>query len=287
MTAPLLKGLLGFARDRSIPVLGKRSLRSWTKKHLPALNKTLPDGSPEVILYMDEFSNYNDTTLGVCSISLLNKLGIKVNTLKHPVSARTYISKGLLRKARKLARKNVSVLYPEVSENKPLVGIEPSAILSFRDEFPDLVGKDMKEMARSLAEHCYTIEEYLDKSYQNGLFNRSLFTREKRKLKLHGHCQQKSIASTGPSVRILSIPENYQVEEIPSGCCGMAGSFGYEKEHYDLSMKVGELVLFPAVLQAEDETLLAAPGTSCRHQILDGTGKEALHPVEILYKALI
>jgi Fe-S oxidoreductase len=145
----------------------------------------------------------------------------------------------------------------------------------------------MKEMARSLATHCYTLEEYLDKAFENGVFSQSLFTREKVQLKLHGHCQQKSIASTLPSQRILSIPENYQVEEIPSGCCGMAGSFGYEKEHYDLSMKVGELVLFPAVRQADKGVVVAAPGTSCRHQILDGTGKEALHPVEILYKALI
>jgi len=287
VSAPLLKGLLGFARDRSIPTLGKRSLRSWTKKHLSALNNSLSADSPEVILYVDEFSNYNDTSLGINSIRLLNKLGIKVYTLKHPVSARTYISKGLLRKARKIVRENVDILYPEVREDKPLVGIEPSAILGFRDEFPDLVGKDMKGKARSLAKHCYTLEEYLDKSFEKGVFDRSLFTKASAKLKLHGHCQQKSIASTGPSSRILSIPENYQVEEIPSGCCGMAGSFGYEKEHYELSMKVGELVLFPAVRKAEEGSLVAAPGTSCRHQILDGTGKRAEHPVEILYKALI
>jgi Fe-S oxidoreductase len=106
-------------------------------------------------------------------------------------------------------------------------------------------------------------------------------------LKLHGHCQQKSIASTDPTMRVLSIPENYRVEEIPSGCCGMAGSFGYEKEHFDVSMKVGELVLFPAVRESKADTIIAAPGTSCRHQILDGTGKMALHPVEVLYNALI
>jgi Fe-S oxidoreductase len=103
---------------------------------------------------------------------------------------------------------------------------------------------------------------------------------------LHGHCQQKAIASTGPVHKILSIPENYRVEEIPSGCCGMAGSFGYEREHYGLSMKVGELVLFPAVRASGKETVIAAPGTSCRHQIKDGTGATAYHPLEILYGAL-
>lgn len=287
ITAPILKSSLGFARDRSIPTLGRRSLRSWAKKHLRSLNEALPLDAPEVVLYVDEFSNYNDTTLGMTSIRLLNKLGIRVLIVDHPVSARTYISKGLLKKARQIARKNVAALSAVVSEKRPLVGIEPSAILGFRDEFPELVGKEHKDQAQALAAHCYTLEEYLDQAYEKGYFDKSLFTQEAAELKLHGHCQQKSMASTAPTRRVLSIPENYRVEEIPSGCCGMAGSFGYEKEHFELSMKVGELVLFPAVREAKEETLLAAPGTSCRHQILDGTGRQALHPVEILYKALL
>jgi FAD/FMN-containing dehydrogenase/Fe-S oxidoreductase len=287
LTGPWLKSMLGFARERSIPTLGKKTLRRWARKHLGPLNASLPAGHSEVILYVDEFSNYNDTQLGICSIRLLNRLGIKVEIVDHPVSARTYISKGLLIKARKIARKNVEVLFPLVSEDRPLVGIEPSAILGFRDEFPELVGKGQKQQATELAKHCYSLEEYLDMAYEKGWFDKSLFTREARELKLHGHCQQKAIASTGPTLRVLSIPENYRVEEIPSGCCGMAGSFGYEKEHYGLAMKVGDLVLFPAVREAGTEIQIAAPGTSCRHQILDGTGREALHPAEILYNALV
>jgi len=166
------------------------------------------------------------------------------------------------------------------------VGIEPSAILGFRDEFPELVGQKMKVLAEELSKYCYTLEEYLDQAFEQGVFDSSLFSTEKRNLKLHGHCQQKAIASTGSTMRILSIPENYTVKEIPSGCCGMAGSFGYEKEHFELSMKVGELVLFPAVREADAETIVVAPGTSCRHQISDGTGRKALHPVEVLYRAL-
>ena len=287
ITAPILKKMLGFAPDRSIPTLGRTSLRKWARKHLRSLNEALPRDCPEVVLYVDEFTNYNDTSLGMTSIRLLNKLGIRVHIVDHPVSARTYISKGLLKKARQIARKNVATLLPEVSEERPLVGIEPSAILGFRDEFPELVGKELKEQAMSLASHCFTLEEYLDRAYEEGSFDNSLFTREAAELKLHGHCQQKSIASTAPTRRVLSIPENYRVEEIPSGCCGMAGSFGYEKEHYELSMKVGDLVLFPAVRKAGEGTWVAAPGTSCRHQILDGTGRQALHPAEILYKALV
>ncbi|MEN8203734.1 MAG: FAD-linked oxidase C-terminal domain-containing protein [Bacteroidota bacterium] len=283
----IIKAILGFATSRSIPTLGKITLRKWAARHLDALNQALPGEASQVVLYVDEFSNYNDTSLGITAIRLLNRLGIRVLIIKHPESARTYISKGLLKKARQIARKNVAVLEPLISEELPLVGIEPSAILGFRDEFPELVGKDLASQAKSLADHCYTMEEYLVSVYEKGGFDSSLFTKESRKLKLHGHCQQKSIASTAPTLKLLSIPDNYQVNEIPSGCCGMAGSFGYEKEHFDLSMKVGELVLFPAVREAAEDMLIAAPGTSCRHQIHDGTGKKALHPVEILYNSLV
>jgi len=285
-SSSLLKLMLGFAGERSIPTLGSSSLRRWAGRNLESLNSALPPDAPEVVLYVDEFSSYNESALGITAIRLLNRLGIRIIIVKHPVSGRTYISKGLLRKARQIARKNVELLSGVVTQERPLVGIEPSAILGFRDEFPELVGKDMMGSAREFAEHCYTIEEYLDRAFEKQLFDKSLFTSENASIKLHGHCQQKAIASTGPTRRILSIPENYRVEEIPSGCCGMAGSFGYEKEHYELSMKVGELVLFPAVRQADTEVIVAAPGISCRQQISDGTGRQALHPLEVLYDAL-
>ena len=282
----MIKRILGFAPDRSIPTLGKKTVRRWADRHLGVLNSTLPPQAPEVILYMDEFTNYNDTTLGITSIRLLNRLGTRVIMVKHPVSARTYISKGLLRKAKEIARKNISMLAPMVSAERPLVGIEPSAILGFRDEFPDLAGPELAHNAEILAGQSFTMEEYLVSAFEAGRFDATAFSNETRELKLHGHCQQKAIASTHSTMKLLSIPENYSVSEIPSGCCGMAGSFGYEKEHYDLSMKVGELVLFPAVRASSGETLIAAPGTSCRHQIKDGTGSVAKHPVEILYNAL-
>jgi len=286
-TSGLLKQVLGFATDRSIPTLGKTSLRRWVKRHLEALNSSLPGDTPEVILYVDEFTNYNDTHLGITTIRLLNRIGIRTVILPHPVSARTYISKGLLKKAAKIARKNVALLADHVSESRPLIGIEPSAILGFRDEFPDLVGPDLEAKAAALAAHSFTVEEFLVTAYEAGRFDRSLFHKRDVRLKLHGHCQQKAMASTAPTISLLSIPEGHVVEEIPSGCCGMAGSFGYEKEHYELSMKVGELVLFPAIRNEKEETLIVAPGTSCRHQIKDGTARRALHPVEVLYQALV
>jgi FAD/FMN-containing dehydrogenase/Fe-S oxidoreductase len=286
LTSRMLKRMVGFAARRRIPQIGKTSLRKWAGRNLPLLNGSLPADAPEVVLYMDEFTSYNDTTLGTTTIRLFNRLGIRIITVKHPVSARTYISKGLLKKAKRIARGNVEALSGIVTEERPLVGIEPSAILGFRDEFPELVGKDMMERAATLSLHCLTVEEYLDRMLEKGFIDSSMFTEEKRVLKLHGHCQQKSIASTEPTRRILSVPENYSIEEIPSGCCGMAGSFGYEKEHYELSMKVGELVLFPAVREADADTIIVAPGTSCRHQITDGTGRVPMHPAEVLYHAL-
>lgn len=131
------------------------------------------------------------------------------------------------------------------------------------------------------------IDEFIAAEIEKGQISTALFTKEKKLIKLHGHCQQKALSSVAPSVKLLSFPENYTVETIPSGCCGMAGSFGYEKEHYDLSMQIGELVLFPTVRQQSDDVIVAAPGTSCRHQIKDGTGRKALHPVEVLYEALV
>lgn len=286
LPARLLKNVLSFAPERSIPTLGKVSLRKWIRRHLKALNDSLPEDTPRVILFVDEFTNYNDVALGMTTIRLLNRLGIRIQVEKHTVSGRTYLSKGMLKKARAIARKNVALLASRVHAGCPLVGIEPSALLSFRDEYPELVGKDLAAKAQELSAHCMTVEEYLAARFGEGLIDRSLFTREEREIRLHGHCQQKAIASTDPTRVLLSIPENYRVEEIPSGCCGMAGSFGYEKEHYDISMKVGELVLFPAVRNAGAGTVIAAPGTSCRHQIKDGTGTMARHPLEILYHAL-
>ena len=141
--------------------------------------------------------------------------------------------------------------------------------------------------ARSLAANTLLIDEFLAREIDRGRVTSAAFTTTARKILLHGHCHQKALASVEPTRRLLTLPANYTVEIIPSGCCGMAGSFGYEREHFDVSMQIGELVLFPAVRAAVAETLLAAPGTSCRHQIKDGVGVEALHPVSILVNALI
>lgn len=284
LIAPRLMKSIGFAPNRSMPMLYKTTLDNWFKKNRAKFNGSFPNG--KVYLFNDEFTRFNDTKIGIDTILLLTKLGFEVVIPKHLQSGRTYISKGLLRKARKIANQNVALLSEKINESNPLVGIEPSAILSFRDEYPELVSPALRPQAAALAKNCFTIEEFLDKALKEGRIERNLFTDTPAKVLYHGHCQQKSIASTAAARSILSIPTSWEVEEIPSGCCGMAGSFGYEAEHYELSMKVGELVLFPAVSKASNEILLAASGTSCRHQIADGTGKTALHPVSLLYQAL-
>jgi Fe-S oxidoreductase len=284
ITGGLAKSVVGFARNRSMPPIAKKTVRKWFKKDFQ------PEPGPKkktVYFFIDEFTNYNDPDIGIKAVKLLDRLGYEVKITEHQESGRTYLSKGLLDQAAKIARMNVSTFRELITTETPLIGLEPSAILTFRDEYPDLLRNQEKEAAQNIAKHTFTIEEFLGKEKDLGNLTREQFHTESHKIKVHGHCHQKAISSLTPTKKILSIPANYEVSMIPSGCCGMAGSFGYEKEHFEVSMKIGELVLFPAVRSQPAEVMIAAAGTSCRHQIKDGTGKKALHPVEILYQALV
>jgi len=290
MTAPVVSSLVkkfsGFSLKRSMPTMYKMTLKKWYSDH-KSQNPKIENRKSKVYLFCDEFTNYNDTEIGTKAILLLEQLGYEVIIPEHGESGRAWLSKGLIKEAKKIANKNIRLLGSVVTEKNPLIGIEPSAILTFRDEYIDLANDDQFEKARELSKHVFTIEEFISGEIENGNIGKQLFTLEKKSIKLHGHCQQKALSSVSPTVKMLSLPENYSVDVIPSGCCGMAGSFGYEKEHYDLSMKIGELVLLPAVRNKPPETIIAAPGTSCRHQIKDGTGERAFHPVEILWNALL
>ncbi len=285
VTSGLAKRLLGVAAERSLPLLHHTSLRRWYRQEGRKLEPS-PPVKGKVWFFCDEFTNYNDTSIGITAIRLLNRLGYEVEMLDHPESGRAYFSKGLLDEARQLAIANVELFSRKASPYMPLVGLEPSAILGFRDEYPRLVPPEMRDRASALAEHALMIEEFLWREAELGKIDQSLFTGRPQKVLLHGHCHQKALSSSDYSAWVLGLPANYTVEVIPSGCCGMAGSFGYEVEHYELSMRVGEMVLLPAVRQAAEDTIIAAPGTSCRHQISDGTGRKAWHPVEVLYQAL-
>ena len=277
-----LKQMIGFHQERSMPKLHKTTLSAWYQHHRSEKS------NKKVYLFCDEFTNFNDTPIGIKAIMLLEKLGYEVSIPKHIESGRSWLSKGLLKQAKKIAHRNIDLLKNIISASTPLIGIEPSAILTFRDEYIDLADDTRLEAAKTLSKNVFTFEEFIASEINKGNIRKEQFKQESKQIILHGHCQQKAMSSLQPTIDMLSLPENYSVQTIPSGCCGMAGSFGYEKEHYELSMQIGELVLFPAIRNRKNhEIIVAAPGTSCRHQIKDGTKTIAQHPLEIFYDALI
>ena len=284
LNTTLAKSAMGVSTKRSVPKLAKQTLNKWYKKK--AFGKTeIKQSQKSIYLFNDEFTNFYDVEIGKDAVFLLEKLGYKVNIINHEESARSYISKGFLKEAKIVCDKNIAIFKDKISDKTPLVGIEPSAILTFRDEYIRLA--DDKTSAEKIAQHTFTFEEFLAKEIENGNVDKTLFTSEKKTLKIHGHCHQKALSSTNASFQILNLPENYTVTILNTGCCGMAGSFGYEKEHYKVSMQVGEDTLFPKVRNCSSDTEIAAAGTSCRHQIYDGTKRLAKHPITLLKEALI
>jgi FAD/FMN-containing dehydrogenase/Fe-S oxidoreductase len=282
MLGNLAKTVIGFAADRSMPHLSKTTWEKWFKNEFKPTTK---QSGKKVYLFIDELLNYNEAEIGITTVKLLDKLGYEIIFIEHAESGRSFLSKGLLNEARDLAKKNVALFKDLISEETPLVGVEPSAILTFRDEYPDLLRGEEKHAAKKIALNTFMIEEFLAKELDAGRIDLSLFKEQRQLIKLHGHCQQKALSSLVPVKKILTRMGSNEVHLIPSGCCGMAGSFGYEKEHYDLSMQIGELVLFPTVRKQSENVIIAAAGTSCRHQIKDGTGRKALHPVDVIWKA--
>jgi FAD/FMN-containing dehydrogenase/Fe-S oxidoreductase len=278
----LTNKIVGFHPARSLPEVHAQPLRTWFAKHPPKIK-----GQPKGVInfYCDEFTNYNDVEGGRKAIALLAALGYQVIIPQHTESGRSLLSKGLLKEAKKRAEKNIRLLQECVTDETPLIGFEPSAILSFRDEYPQLVDEADREGARKLAANCFLFEEWIVREVARGNITPESFSQQSRTVIVHGHCHQKALSSTSIIAQCLSLPVNYDVRILATGCCGMAGSFGYEREHYEVSMGIGELVLFPAVRSAGD-AIIAASGTSCRHQIKDGTGRKAQHTAEILFDAL-
>lgn len=271
------KAVMGIAQKRSIPKLAPKTFDKWfSKQNNAKLSK-------KVYLFNDEFTNFYDVEIGKDAVFVLEKLGYTVELIQHSESGRSFISKGFLKEAKQVCNENIAIFKEVISEATPLIGIEPSAILTFRDEYIRLA--DDKISAEKIAKNAFTIEEFLNNEHQKGVFDTSLFTTENKTLKIHGHCHQKALSSTSASFNILNIPTKYSVTIMNTGCCGMAGSFGYEKEHYEISMQVGEDTLFPKVRNCNSDTEIVAAGTSCRHQIFDGTKRIAKHPITILREA--
>ena len=273
------KSIMGISLKRSVPKLTPKTLKSWHKKQTHSSSKKI------IYVFCDEFTNFYDTEIGKDTVIVLKRLGYNPTFIKHPESGRSFISKGFLKEAKDVANKNISIFKDLITNKTPLIGIEPSAILTFRDEYIRLA--DDVNSAKIIAKNTFTIEEFLKNEFEKGNIRTNQFTTEKKSIKIHGHCHQKALSSTHATFSILNIPENYSPTIMNTGCCGMAGSFGYEKEHYKISMQVGEDTLFPKIRNTSKETEIIASGTSCRHQILDGTNRYAKHPITVLREAII
>jgi FAD/FMN-containing dehydrogenase/Fe-S oxidoreductase len=259
--------LFGIDPRRSLP----RVARETFSRRFPSLPQGA--GPAEVALFNDTWNEYQRPQVGVGAVRLFAASGAKVHLPKVGCCGRPMLSEGLVDEARKNARRNLDLLYPLVERGVPLVGLEPSCILTIRDDYRKLLPDD--ERVALLAEATRLFEEALLE------LDAELPLRGGTPVLLHGHCHQKALVGTGPTERALSLASGADVEVVDSGCCGMAGLFGYERDHYEVSMKMGERRLFPAVRGAEDRVVVA-PGTSCREQISDGTGQRALHPAEYL-----
>ena len=288
-TSAILKRLMHFAANRRIPTLSRYTMRQLIAREKwsngPINDQMVNDQmvNKKVFLFCDEFTNYQEAELGLTFARLLTRLGYQVIVSKHVESGRAAISKGCLHLAAKYATRNVKALSPLISADTPLVGIEPSCILSFRDEYPRLMPNDqLRQRAQQLAPNCLLYDEFLIREIEAGRIDPSVFRHLTQDIWLHGHCHQKALVGVDKTAQLLRYATSGTVHVIPSGCCGMAGSFGYDKDHYATSMSIGEMTLFPTVRDHSSD-IVSAPGTSCREHILHGTGIKALHPIDILF----
>lgn len=280
LSSAIIKKIISFSPERAIPKIYHKKFKP---SHLVRNRK--------VYFFLDEFTRYNEPELAETLVRLLERLGYQVLIPKQVESGRAAISKGCLKFAGKSALKNVSLLKDIVSEDAPLIGIEPSCILTFRDEYPDLVPSDMRNEALALSRNCFLYDEFIMHEVEAGRISSEQFMEADVDIWLHGHCHQKALVGVEKTTAALRLIKGATVHVIPSGCCGMAGSFGYEAEHYKTSLAIGEMVLFPTVRKAVASegkpAIVAAPGISCRQQILDGTGVKAVHPIVILERYVI
>jgi FAD/FMN-containing dehydrogenase/Fe-S oxidoreductase len=275
----LMDWTLGISARRALPTFALESFTTWFgRQHWPATG-------PAVVLFADTFNNYHHPEIARAAALFFTRLGFRVIVPDEKACCgRPLISKGFISEAQRQALDALERLYPYAEQELPIVGLEPSCILTFRDELLSLLPGDPR--ARKLARNVFTFEEYVARLADEGRLREVRWTEAERRILVHGHCHQKSLVGMGPTARILALPPNYRVEVLDTSCCGMAGAFGYEKEHVDISLKMAERRLAPAVRAASEDTLIAAAGTSCRAQIFDTTGRRALHPAEILLQAL-
>jgi len=273
------EALLGVSAERPLPPFARQTFRQWFEDS----EAPQPSG-PRVVLFPDAFNAYHTPGPLRAATQMLWATGHRVELPPASVgSGRTLLSKGLVPQARRRAWQTVEALHPYAEQEIPIVGLEPSSILTLRDEFLDLLPD--APQAEAVSDVVYTFSEYMAERAEEGAFDKATWTTSGGRVFLHGHCHQKALNGTDATERVLRLP-GYDVEAVDAGCCGMAGAFGYEAEHVDVSKQMAELRLAPAVRQTAEDTLLAAPGFSCRSQIKDVTDRTARHPAELLWEAL-
>ncbi len=273
----LLDRLMKIDRRRPLPPFANESLTDWFRKRSP-----VGDGSKgEVVLFHDTFNTFNTPSVAMDATRILEQGGYRVVLPHKDCCGRPLISKGMLNEAKRSASINVERLVAYAKKGIPIVGLEPSCLLTLRDEYPDLLHS---EAARQVASQSFLLEEFLLREREVGRLSFD-FQKNGKKALLHSHCHQRALAGTGATVAMLCWA-GYDVDEVDSGCCGMAGSFGFEKEHYELSLAIGNLRLAPAVRAAGPEVEIVAPGISCRQQIDHLTGRKARHPAELFWESL-
>jgi len=273
----LMEKLAGIDRRRPLPQFAGVTFEDWFDGRKPE-----GDGAKgEVVLFHDTFNNFNTPNVAVATTRLLERLGYHVLLVNKRCCGRPMISKGMLGEAKNNAAWNVDQLAEYAERGVPIVGMEPSCLLTLRDEYPDFLRTND---AKLVARNSFLLEEFLLQERDTGKVSLS-FGANGRKALLHGHCHQKALVGTVPTVALLK-GAGFEVSEVDSGCCGMAGSFGFEKEHYDLSLTIGNRRLAPAVKSASAEVEIVAPGISCRQQIEHLTGRKAKHTAEVLWEVL-
>jgi Fe-S oxidoreductase len=275
----LFDRFIGIDARRAMPPFANPDFETWFRR---TRRENGASGRPPVVLFNDCFMTYNYPEVGRAAVELLERAGYEVKLAGKKCCGRPMISKGLIDEARSLAEHNVRALAPYAEKGVPIVGCEPSCLLSFRDDYLDLVKGDA---VKTVAANSFMLDEYLVKLHREKRLQLP-FAGGPKEVLFHGHCHQKAHIGSAPSLEALRLIPGCKVTEVDSGCCGMAGAFGFEKEHYDLSRTIGSQRLFPAVEKASAETVVSVAGVSCRQQIGHFTGRKPRHVVEVLRESI-
>jgi FAD/FMN-containing dehydrogenase/Fe-S oxidoreductase len=277
----IFRTLFNVHTERNLPDFARVTFEKWFVKHRENVSNNDTSSRPKVLIMVDMFMNYHEPNIGIAMVEILEKLGYEVLVTKPLQSGRTHLSKGFLRDAKKIAQRNIVELANYAKKGIPIVGQEPSEILTLRDEYLDLCDAPLLEDATTIASSSFMFEEFLLKHFEQNPQDLGLFEARGREVNVHGHCHAKALVGVEPVLEILA-KVGYSPQNLNTGCCGMAGSFGYEANHYDISMEIGELKLFPQLRDADKDALICAHGFSCRHQISDGVALKSYHTAEIV-----